>query len=90
MLDHMSGLRRVTLNRNPLLADRGATFLAEVIEADLWIKGKFYYIYFYKILKKFSGATGSIFLSYKKHRKLMKLLYILILHIRKKMNSFFF
>jgi centrosomal protein CEP78 len=38
MLDHMSGLRRVTLNRNPLLADRGATFLAEVIEADLWIK----------------------------------------------------
>lgn len=35
----MSGLRRVTLNRNPLLADRGATFLAEVIEADLWIKG---------------------------------------------------
>jgi hypothetical protein len=36
----MSGLRRVTLNRNPLLADRGATFLAEVIEADLWIKGK--------------------------------------------------
>ncbi|CAF0968298.1 unnamed protein product [Adineta ricciae] len=38
MLDHMSGLRRVTLNRNPLIADRGATFLAEVIEADLWIK----------------------------------------------------
>jgi len=44
MLDHMSGLRRVTLNRNPLLADRGATFLAEVIEADLWIKGKFSFI----------------------------------------------
>jgi hypothetical protein len=40
MLDHMSGLRRVTLNGNPLIADRGATFLAEVIEADLWIKGK--------------------------------------------------
>ena len=40
MLDHMSGLRRVTLNRNPLIADRGATFLAEVLEADLWIKGK--------------------------------------------------
>lgn len=40
MLDHMSGLRRVTLNQNPLIADRGATFLAEVIEADLWIKGK--------------------------------------------------
>lgn len=39
MLDHMSGLRRVTLNQNPLIADRGATFLAEVIEADLWIKG---------------------------------------------------
>lgn len=38
MLDHMSGLRRVTLNQNPLIADRGATFLAEVIEADLWIK----------------------------------------------------
>jgi len=38
MLDHMSGLRRVTLNRNPLIADRGATFLAEVLEADLWIK----------------------------------------------------
>ena len=36
----MSGLRRVTLNRNPLIADRGATFLAEVLEADLWIKGK--------------------------------------------------
>jgi centrosomal protein CEP78 len=43
MLDHMSGLRRVTLNQNPLLADRGATFLAEVIEADLWIKGKIYF-----------------------------------------------
>jgi hypothetical protein len=42
MLDHMSGLRRVTLNSNPLIADRGATFLAEVIEADLWIKGRFY------------------------------------------------
>ncbi len=42
MLDHMSGLRRVTLNRNPLIADRGATFLAEVIEADLWIKGTFF------------------------------------------------
>ncbi len=39
----MSGLRRVTLNQNPLLADRGATFLAEVIEADLWIKGKIYF-----------------------------------------------
>jgi hypothetical protein len=38
----MSGLRRVTLNRNPLIADRGATFLAEVIEADLWIKGTFF------------------------------------------------
>ncbi|CAF3725989.1 unnamed protein product, partial [Rotaria socialis] len=38
MLDHMSGLRRVTLNRNSLIADRGATFLAEVLEADLWIK----------------------------------------------------
>ena len=36
----MSGLRRVTLNRNPLIADRGAAFLAEVLEADLWIKGK--------------------------------------------------
>ena len=40
MLDHMSGLRRVTLNRNPLIADRGAAFLAEVLDADLWIKGK--------------------------------------------------
>ena len=41
MLDHMSGLRRVTLNRNLLIADRGATFLAEVLEADLWIKGRY-------------------------------------------------
>ncbi len=52
MLDHMSGLRRVTLNRNPLLADRGVTFLAEVIEADLWIKGKFLFHIIFLVYKR--------------------------------------
>jgi centrosomal protein CEP78 len=52
MLDHMSGLRRVTLNSNPLIADRGATFLAEVLEADLWIKGKFFLSDFSSIRNK--------------------------------------
>ncbi|CAF1071790.1 unnamed protein product, partial [Didymodactylos carnosus] len=37
-LDHMSGLRRVTINHNPLIGDKGAGYLAEVLKEDLWIK----------------------------------------------------
>ncbi|NP_001090753.1 centrosomal protein of 78 kDa [Xenopus tropicalis] len=37
-LDCMAGLRRVTLNSNTLVGDRGAIALAEVIGEDLWLK----------------------------------------------------
>lgn len=38
-LNGMAGLRRVTLNCNTLIGDRGAAALARVLEVDLWIKG---------------------------------------------------
>ncbi|KAM8960574.1 centrosomal protein of 78 kDa [Pelodytes ibericus] len=37
-LDCMAGLRRVTLNCNTLLGDRGAIALAEILGEDLWLK----------------------------------------------------
>lgn len=37
-LDTMHGLRRLTLNRNPLLGDKGAEALAKALENDLWLK----------------------------------------------------
>ncbi|XP_053322899.1 centrosomal protein of 78 kDa isoform X2 [Spea bombifrons] len=37
-LDCMAGLRRITLNCNALLGDRGAMALAEVLAEDLWLK----------------------------------------------------
>ncbi|KAG8455271.1 hypothetical protein GDO86_001465 [Hymenochirus boettgeri] len=37
-LDCMTGLRRITLNCNNLIGDRGAIALAEVIGEDLWLK----------------------------------------------------
>lgn len=39
-LDCMPGLRRITLNRNPLLGDNGAKALSEALKDDLWLKGK--------------------------------------------------
>lgn len=35
----MAGLRRITLNYNMLIGDRGATHLAGYLEEDLWLKG---------------------------------------------------
>lgn len=43
-LDCMPGLRRVSLNRNPLLSDAGAFAIAEALKDDLWLKGKKYLV----------------------------------------------
>ena len=40
-LDRMGGIRRITLNRNSLIGDDGATCLAEALKDDLWLKGAF-------------------------------------------------
>jgi len=40
-LDRMSGLRRITLNSNPMICDQGAQLLADVLKDDLWVKGVF-------------------------------------------------
>ncbi|XP_022258668.1 centrosomal protein of 78 kDa-like, partial [Limulus polyphemus] len=37
-LDRLSGLRRITLNNNPDIADDGAVALANVLQEDLWLK----------------------------------------------------
>lgn len=37
-LERMSGLRRITLNNNPLIGDHGALVLAEALRDDLWLK----------------------------------------------------
>ncbi|KAJ6669579.1 hypothetical protein lerEdw1_000128 [Lerista edwardsae] len=37
-LDCMAGLRRITLNCNSLVGDRGAAVLAECLREDLWLK----------------------------------------------------
>ena len=34
----MHGLRRLTLNRNPLIGDAGAKSLSKALESDLWLK----------------------------------------------------
>ncbi|KAL8584071.1 hypothetical protein ACOMHN_022411 [Nucella lapillus] len=41
-MDKMPGLRRVTLNNNPLLANEGALALAEALKDDLWLKAIFW------------------------------------------------
>jgi hypothetical protein len=40
-LDRMSGLRRLTLNCNPMIGDQGAQLLADVLKDDLWVKGSY-------------------------------------------------
>lgn len=42
-LEGMSGLRRITLNCNTLIGDRGAAALARELAEDLWIKGTYPY-----------------------------------------------
>ncbi|XP_787261.4 centrosomal protein of 78 kDa isoform X1 [Strongylocentrotus purpuratus] len=37
-LDRMPGIRRITINNNPLLNDKGAMALAEALKDDLWLK----------------------------------------------------
>ena len=39
-MDKMPGLRRVTLNNNPLIGNQGAQLLAEALKDDLWVKGQ--------------------------------------------------
>lgn len=38
-LEYMAGLRRITLNCNVLVGDRGASAFAECLGEDLWLKG---------------------------------------------------
>ncbi len=38
-LDRMNGIRRITVNANPLVGDDGAIALAEALKDDLWLKG---------------------------------------------------
>ena len=74
----MSGLRRVTLNRNPLIADRGATFLAEVLEADLWIKGKRVFLLHLLLFNDQSQLTDEYLYIYIQH--IIPATYILCTH----------
>lgn len=37
----MGGLRRITLNCNILIGDRGAAALAQELQDDLWVKGQY-------------------------------------------------
>lgn len=37
-LDRMPGIRRITINNNPLVNDKGAMALAEALKDDLWLK----------------------------------------------------
>ncbi|PIK34843.1 putative centrosomal protein [Apostichopus japonicus] len=37
-LDQMPGLRRITLNNNPLINDSGALYIADALKDDLWLK----------------------------------------------------
>ncbi len=39
-LDRMNGIRRITINANPLVGDDGAKALAEALKDDLWLKGQ--------------------------------------------------
>ena len=39
-LDRMSGIRRITINCNPMMGDQGALALAEALKDDLWLKGQ--------------------------------------------------
>ena len=39
--DRMSGIRRITINANPMVGDEGAMALAEALKDDLWLKGEF-------------------------------------------------
>ena len=38
-LDRMPGIRRITVNHNPMLGDQGAQVLADALKDDLWLKG---------------------------------------------------
>ncbi|KAG9337206.1 hypothetical protein JZ751_029686 [Albula glossodonta] len=38
-LEHMGGIRRITLNCNTLIGDRGAAAIAQELTEDLWVKG---------------------------------------------------
>ncbi|KAJ8311456.1 hypothetical protein KUTeg_010811 [Tegillarca granosa] len=37
-LDRMPGIRRITINNNPMMGDQGASLLAEALKDDLWLK----------------------------------------------------
>ncbi|EDO48167.1 predicted protein, partial [Nematostella vectensis] len=37
-MDRMTGLRRISLCKNPLVSDRGMSYLAEALKDDLWVK----------------------------------------------------
>lgn len=37
----MPGIRRITLNNNPLINDSGALYIADALKDDLWLKGEY-------------------------------------------------
>ena len=44
-LDRMPGIRRISINCNPMMGDQGAQVLAEALKDDLWLKGNFPLLY---------------------------------------------
>ena len=50
-LDRMSGIRRITINANPMVGDEGAMALAEALKDDLWLKGEFSMYCFFRLKK---------------------------------------
>lgn len=38
-VDHMNGLRRLTMNNNPLIGDNGIIYLSDALKDDMWLKG---------------------------------------------------
>ena len=52
-LDSMFGIRRITINSNPLLSDKGAEYLAEAFKGDLWLKGFLIFMFSFPLDKHY-------------------------------------
>lgn len=39
--EHSTGLKRITLNRNPRMGDEGVKYIADALQDDLWFRGSF-------------------------------------------------
>lgn len=55
----MNGLRRVTLNDNILIGDKGVTALGRELTEDLWVKGLRCYssMHTYRILNQYAAKN---------------------------------